>query len=197
MKIIGMTGGVGSGKSTLIQEIAKQFHARVIFSDEAAKMLEEKGGACHAQIVSLLGKEILKPDGSLNKKAMAEKIFADDALLHAVNGILHPAVKAYIVSEIDKERKAGEYTLFIVEAALLIEERYDLICDELWYVYCDEEVRRARLKESRGYSDEKINQIFASQLSDAQFREGCQRVIDNSGELKDALQQVHRLLEES
>ena len=70
----------------------------------------------------------------------------------------------------------------VIEAALLLEEHYDQICDEIWYVYTQESVRRQRLQESRGYSDEKITQMMKTQLPDAYFREHCQFVVDNSSD---------------
>ena len=81
-----------------------------------------------------------------------------------------------------------------IEAALLIECGYDKIVDELWYIYADKEVRRQRLKESRGYSDEKIDNIFKNQLSEDKFRSHCKVVIDNSGTLEDTCKQIDRAL---
>ena len=77
-----------------------------------------------------------------------------------------------------------------------MEKGYDKILDEIWYVYASEETRRKRLKESRGYSDEKIDSIFAAQLSEEEFRKKCQRVIDNDGDFAEAKQAVDRLIEE-
>ena len=93
----------------------------------------------------------------------------------------------------DEKKKDGtEY--FILEAALLIEEGYDEILDELWYVYVPEDIRRSRLKESRGYSDEKIDDIFASQLSEEEFKNNCRRMIDNSGSIYTTMKQIDRIL---
>ena len=83
-----------------------------------------------------------------------------------------------------------------MEAALLIENGYDKIADELWYVYASEDVRRQRLRDSRGYSDEKITSILEKQLDDATFREHCQFVIDNSGSLQEAAAQIDQRLSE-
>ena len=91
-------------------------------------------------------------------------------------------------TELLGRRSVREIPLFILEAALLIECGYRSDVDEMWYVYCDEAVRRERLKASRGYSDEKITSIMASQLTDQQFREGSDEVIDNSG----APEKTHR-----
>ena len=82
----------------------------------------------------------------------------------------------------------------ILEAALLIEEHYDEICDELWYIYTSEENRRLRLKESRGYSDEKIDNIFASQLSEAEYRSACQKCIDNNGTVEHTYMQIEEII---
>ena len=78
--------------------------------------------------------------------------------------------------------------------ALLIEDGYKKICDELWYIYADENRRRDRLRKSRGYSDEKINAIFASQLSEELFRRNCTHVIDNSGSVEESYRQIRSIL---
>ena len=79
-------------------------------------------------------------------------------------------------------RIRGDADYFFVESALLYEDHYETVCDEFWYVYAPESVRRQRLKASRGYSDEKIDSILKSQLSDKSFRSICTQVIDNSGD---------------
>ena len=84
-----------------------------------------------------------------------------------------------------------------LEAALLIEEHYDAICDELWYIYTNEDKRRARLIASRGYSNEKIDQIFKSQLSEETYRRACKVVIDNNGTVEQALEQIEKHLRRS
>ena len=112
-----------------------------------------------------------------------------------LNRIVHPAVREYILETIRTQRAEGT-RLFFLEAALLIEEKYNEICDELWYVYADEAVRRKRLKESRGYTDSKITSMIRSQLPEQRFREAADFVINNSGSLADSLRQVDSRLEE-
>lgn len=85
--------------------------------------------------------------------------------------------------------------LFFVEAALLIESGYEHIVDEMWYIYAREDVRRRRLSESRGYTPEKIEKIIASQLSEEEFRQHCDFVIDNSDSLEDSYRQIRQKLE--
>ena len=93
-----------------------------------------------------------------------------------------------------KEARQKGFAFFFIEAALLIEDHYDKIVDELWYIYADEDIRRKRLKESRGYSDEKIDGIFDSQSSDDTFRKHCSVVIDNSGSIKETREQIKQYL---
>ena len=190
MKTIGITGGVGCGKSAVIKYIEDNYNARIIFADNLAYELESPGHECYDDIVALLGKEILSEDGCIDKRAMAAKIFTDQDLLLKVNGIIHPAVKRYILQAIEDEKAAGKYDLFVLEAALLIEEKYYEILDELWYVRCDEDIRRERLKVTRGYSDEKIDKIMSTQCDDETFLKHCVHVIDNNGSLEEAYSQV-------
>ncbi len=195
MKTIGITGGVGSGKSAVLEYIAEKYNALVIYADKLAYELESPGHICYDRIVELLGRDILDSDGFINKKAMAEKIFADNDLLREVNDIVHPAVKDYITDRIRRELEYDEYDYFVLEAALLIEEKYYEILDELWYVRADEDMRRQRLRSSRGYSDEKIDSIIDSQLDDQTYMKYCLHVIDNSGNLTDTYAQVDALMD--
>lgn len=194
MKVIGITGGVGSGKSALLAYIKENYNCRIILADQAAHQVKEPGQPCYEKLVELLSEEILDENGTIHKEKMAEKIFSDGKLLEAVNAIIHPAVKELILGEIQKERTKGEIRYFFVEAALLIECGYLNIVDEMWYIYAQEQVRRNRLSLSRGYSEDKIDSIMASQLSEAEFRKNCKVVIDNSGNLEEAFQQIDREL---
>lgn len=183
MQVIGITGGVGAGKTQVLDIINEITNCRIIRADELAKKLECRGNVCYEPIIELLGRDILDEEEQIIPKKMAAKIFENQDLLEKVNEIIHPAVKQKILDYIDDETERGEIDYFFIEAALLIEDGYDLICDELWYVYASEMTRRIRLKESRGYSDEKIDSIMASQLDEATFRRYCTNVIDNDGNL--------------
>lgn len=196
MKVIGITGGVGAGKSALLSYIKENYNCRILMADEVAHQVKEPGQPCYEKLVKLLSKEILNEDGTINKLKMAEKIFASDEILFQVNQIIHPAVKELILHAIEEERKSNLHDFFFVEAALLIEDGYLEIVDEMWYIYAREEVRRKRLKESRKYSDEKIDSIMESQLSEAEFCKYCKVVIDNSNTLTEAYAQINEKLGE-
>ncbi len=194
MKIIGITGGVGAGKSAVLSYIREHYNCRVVLADEVAHKVKEPGERCYDRLVALLSEDVLLADGFIDKKKMADKIFADEQLLDEVNSIIHPAVMDYIVEAVAAEKEKDKLDYFFVEAALLIEAGYLEIVDEMWYIYAREEVRRKRLKETRGYTDEKIDAIMEEQLSEEEFRRHCNVVIDNSDSLTWAYEQIDREL---
>ena len=191
MKFIGITGGVGAGKSAVLDYLATKPGVRVMLADEIAHELMEPGTDCYEQIRQAFPEhDIYKEDGHFDRIKLAKVIFSDENKRAGMNGIVHPAVKAYVIEEAERERQEGKLALLVLEAALLIEEHYDEICDELWYIYADEETRTERLKKNRGYSEEKIKSIFANQLSEDEFSEHCDFEIDNSGDFEDTKEQI-------
>lgn len=196
MKTIGITGGVGAGKSLVLNYLQNHYNARVYLADNIANDLKLPGQSCYDKIIDLLGKDITDSDGLIDKNKMAEKIFSHKELLNEVNRIIHPAVKEYVLSRIELERKKGEIDYFILEAALLIEEGYDQILDELWYIHADTSVRSQRLKETRNYTMDKINHIMDSQLSETEFRKHCKVVINNNSDEEALYSQIDHILEE-
>ena len=194
MKVIGVTGGVGAGKSEILTYIAENWDAAVVETDEVGYLVMRPGKSCFAPIVELFGPGILQEDGTLDRAKIAELVFGDKELLEKLNAIVHPAVKRYIQKAIDRER-ALDTDIFIVESALLVEDKYNAICDELWYIYADEETRTERLMKNRGYSKEKILSIFANQLSEDEFSEQCDFEIDNSGDFEDTKEQIKRRMQ--
>ena len=191
MKTIGITGG--AGKSQILAYIEKHCRCRILPADDAAHLVQEPGGPCYEPLIRLLGKEVLGPEGQIRREKMAEIIFRDGDMLKKVNAIVHPAVKKYILSAIEEERQNRRIDAFFVEAALLIEDGYEQLLDELWYIYAQKDVRKERLRLSRGYSPE----IFSSQLSEGEFLAHCKVVIDNSGSLSDTYRKVDEILKEA
>lgn len=192
---IGITGGIGAGKTEILGYIGKHYQCEIYLADEVAHRVKEPGTDCHRELLALLGTDILSKDGQIDRRKMAEKIFSSPELLTKTNEILHPAVRVYLLERLREARETGETELFFVEAALLIECGYGGLVDEMWYVYADREVRRARLRASRGYSEERIEGIMSKQLSEEEFRESCDFIIDNSGSLEDSCRQIDRKLE--
>lgn len=197
MRFIGITGGVGAGKSAILDYISGNYNARVMLADEIAHDLMMPGTKCYDTIKKTFANEnIFGEDGSLDRFKMAEIIFSDEKKREQMNGIVHPAVKEYILDVYREELEKQSLDYLILEAALLIEEHYDEICDELWYIDTNEENRRRRLKENRGYSDEKISGIFASQLTEEEYRRHCKKSIDNNGSVEETVLQIVKIFDE-
>ena len=193
-KVIGITGGVGAGKSTILSYLEQKYHAVVIRADEAAARLEEPGQLCYESIVREFGESFLEADGRLDRNKLAQEVFARPERLQKLNEIVHPAVREWIRNEIRKEQNQR---ITAIEAALLLESGYDQFCDEVWYIYVPEEERIRRLMDSRGYSEEKCRQIMANQLPESEFRRKCQFLIDNSlQDVQNTYGQIDKIIEQ-
>ncbi len=195
MRFIGITGGVGAGKTEILKYIRQHYKCEIHLADEAAHQVKRAGTVCFARLVELLGDEIVGADGEIDRAAMADRIFSEQGLLEKVNAIVHPAVREYLLEKLALAKTNPGVELFFVEAALLVETGYGELVDEMWYIYADESVRRERLKSARGYQDERIDRIIGSQLTEEEFRRASDFVIDNSGTLADSYRQIKKKLE--
>lgn len=194
MKIIGITGGVGSGKSEILKHLSKNPAFAVREADKIAHDYLDPGSRIFPKLIEVLGEDVLASDGQIDRKKMAELIFNDSDKKAAVDSLIHPAVEEFVRQDIANTEASGKYQIYFLEAALLIECGYDKICDELWYIYADREVRKKRLKESRAYSGEKTDAIINNQLPDGIYRERCGRTIDNSASLEKSLIEIDRII---
>ena len=195
MKFIGLTGGVGAGKTTVLKAMKRMYRVRILIADEIAHEQMEPGTQCYKRLYEVFGSyDIWREDGSINRPKMAELLFSDEEKRQTLNEVVHPAVKEYILGEVEKERQKGYYEYVILEAALLIEDHYDAVCDELWYVYASEQTRKKRLMADRGYSEQKVEQIFAAQLPDETYRKYCRVVIDNDRDEQYVLKQIKEMM---
>ena len=192
---IGVTGGVGAGKSTILQILEEQYDAYIIMADDVAKKLMNKGKASYRAIVKEFGEEILQTDGEIDRQKLSEIVFKDEEKLNLLNSIVHPLVKKAIVKEQKQVNKKDPDRLVVLEAALLIEAGYKELLDELWAVVVQKEIRIQRLMNDRGYTREKSESIIANQLSDDEFRANCDSIIDNSGTLEEAEEQIRKHFE--
>lgn len=203
IRVLGITGGVGAGKSTILGYLERQYGARIIELDQVARQLQEPGGSCYDSMVDLFGMECVRKDGTLDRAKIAEKVYQDAGLLEKLNRLVHPAVKKQVLADLQSADEAAESErakgrsescltgadgnfpgrLVVIESALLIDDQYDRICDEIWYIYAAQEKRRERLKASRGYSDRRIDSMFAAQRSEESFRKNTQYTIDNTDDI--------------
>ena len=196
MKVIGITGGVGCGKSMVLDLIKENFNAYIVKAYDVARHVLDKGEEGYYKALDFFGDEILDENSQINRNRLAEIVFNDSEKLGVLNGIVHPVVKENIKKEISSVRSCGKYDYFIVEAALLFDDHYESFCDEVWYIYADYDVRVKRLIESRGYSLQKIAGIMGNQMSEEEFREKSDYVIDNRNGIEETLAQLKKKLVE-
>lgn len=195
-QIIGLTGGVGCGKSTVLSVLLEHFHCLEVSTDEISRQQMEPGERVYRQVVQEFGAGILNEDSTVDRSRLAAAVFAEPEKLKRLNELTHPAVTERVLKIVDEERQAARYDAVVIETALLIEGHYDVFCDQVWYVYAPEKERRERLKKSRGYSDEKIDDLFARQQTEAAYRAVATAVIDNKDGTteQELLQRFHELL---
>ena len=195
MKVIGLTGGIGCGKSLVANILESKYGAYLLNTDAIAKAQMEPGGASYQSVVEYFGSEILAKDGTINRVKLAQIIFEDNDKRLMINKLTHPKVLEEVIKEINIIREKGTIPYVVIETALMIEAGYDFICDEVWYVYALEEDRRTRLKKDRDYSDEKIDAIFVNQSKEEEFRAKFTKVIENVGGVAKIEHQIQQLIE--
>lgn len=193
MLVFGITGGIGSGKSLVTKIMKEKFHSAVIDTDSIGHELLLKQGKAYSQVLAAFGNEILDKSGEISRKKLGSIVFSDQEKLKVLNAIVHPLVEKEVDDKIEIFRKEG-YSFLCLETALLIEVGYDKKCDEVWFVYADEEIRVRRLMEKRGLSKEKVTSILEKQSLEKEFRKIANRVIDNSKEECDTENQIREII---
>ena len=196
MKVYGITGGAGTGKSEVIKMLQQNFGGCVIRSDEVARELMQKGNISYQLIVEYFGRDILMDDGEIDRKKLADHVFNNKEALEKLNSMTHPYVKEEIRKLIAEAEASGECRFVALESAILLECGYEDICDEFWYVYTKPEIRRQRMKETRTYSDEKVDSVMRNQQPDEVFFEQCSFVIKNNTTLSDVYAQLKEKLDQ-
>ena len=189
MITIGITGGVGAGKSTVLDFLAEKYQAYVIKADEIGHLVMEPGQECYEPVIALFGKQIIKDDKTIDRRQVSDVVFSHPDMLERLNEIIHPAVKRYIRRQLELKRQQGQ-KICVVEAALLLEDHYQEFCDTIWYIHTDQEIRIRRLMENRGYTREKSISIIASQAPEEFFRANADYVVVNNTDLKETWQQI-------
>lgn len=176
MVVIGITGGIGAGKSKVLELLRERYDFNIYEADKVAMELQQPWQDCYSEMVLEFGDGILDQDKNINREELRKIVMSDGSKLEKINSIVHPAVKKYFLDIIEKDN----YPLIFIESAILLQDGYDKICDEIWYVCADRITRRNRIMQDRGYSLEKANSFMDNQPDDSFYREHSDRVIDNS-----------------
>ena len=189
MKVIGLTGSIGSGKST-VAGLFKELGAEVIDADQVSRQVVEPGSKTLNQLTSEFGDQILNPDGSLNRAHVADIVFESDEKRQLLNSIIHPAIYNKIVNLIEEYREKG-CELVVLEAALMLEKGGLLkLTDHLVVVSIDEETQLKRLEQRGGLTTEQMKARIKTQLGNDEKIKHADFVIDNSGNLENTRTQV-------
>lgn len=191
--VIGVIGGVGAGKSSVLDVLTQEYQFATYRTDDIAKSFYVHGHPVFEALKELLGADIERADGSVDLPAFAAKIYGtgNAKTRAAVDHIVHPAVWKYVDAQVRAARKSGAD--IVVETALPTAHFVEL-CDEVWFVYTEEAVRIARLMETRGYSKEKARAMIHAQIPDDDYASMADVVIDNSGSREETEGRIRAVL---
>ncbi len=190
--IMGLTGGIASGKST-VSALFVAKGARLVDADVIARGVMLPGHPVLAAAVEHFGQTILLPDGTLNRAALGEIVFHDQAALQVLNNLTHPAIRQEIKETMYAMEEEDPLSLIVVDIPLLYESELDNLFKKITVVYVPREIQLARLMERNGLSLEQATGRLDAQMDIEEKRRRADYVIDNSGELTHTEQQVAEL----
>lgn len=195
MRIIGLTGGIGSGKSTVLDILKNEYNAHILLADDIGRQAFDIGTNTYNQMIEVFGESILNEDKTLNRAEIARIIMSDREKLAKQNSIIHPYVIERIESELDMlKEKEQKGSLVAVESAILYEAQCDKLCDEVWAVVTPHNARIDRLGAARGYTTERTLSFMAHQMSDEEYISLADKVIYNRGTVSDLAATIRRLV---
>lgn len=192
-KIIGITGGIASGKSTVVDEVRKHGY-QVIDADQVVHELQAKGGKLYQALLDWLGDGILKSDGELDRQKLGQMIFASKEMLAKSSQIQNGIIRQELARRRDELAKSQE--VFFMDIPLLIERDYVDWFDDIWLVFIDEKTQLERLVLRNHLTREEAQKRIASQMSTEAKKTFADKLLDNSGDIAALKKKVAELLAE-
>lgn len=189
---IGITGGIGSGKST-VARILEKYGAKLILADDMAKEIVKPGMPAYESIIFEFGTEILHTDGSINRKKLGDIVFSDNSKLNILNQITHGIVAEKISSQLRELRNENK-KLVVVEAIVPIEQGFLDLVDTVWVVLVPEPIRIERIIKRNDITHSEAKQRVRSQMSDAMYKSIADKVIYNNGNIAELEEKVWEAL---
>lgn len=189
MKIIGLTGGIGSGKSTVARKL-KDLGAFIIDADETAHSIQEPHKPAWQDIVEYFGEEILNPDMTINREKVGEIVFSDPEKLAVLNKLTHPRIMESLKDEFRIIKAGNPDAIVVLEVPLLYETYMERMCNEVWVVWVDRETQIERLTKRNKYSREEALRRIEAQLSLDEKARRADVVIDNRGTIEETISSV-------
>lgn len=193
MKVIGLTGGTGSGKSVVSKSLAEA-GAVIVDADQIAHEIILKGEPAYQEIIEYYGTGILDEDGNIIRKKLGEIVFNDGEKLAFLNQCTHKYICAEVDRQIAAAKAVGTATAIVLDAPLLLEAGLEQVCDGVWVVYADPEVRAQRVMARDGVTYELAKARIANQKSWEEYKQAADTVIDNSKDLAYLQGQLSELL---
>ena len=187
--VIGLTGGIASGKSTVAKTLADQ-GALIIDGDETAHRLMEPHQAAWEEIVQAFGREILNPDMTINRLQLGAMVFDDNSKLQVLNRITHPLVLESFKTQILQIEAIQPEAVVIMDVPLLYEAHMDQLCDQVWVVWVDRETQIKRLMERNHFTREEAVKRIESQMPLDEKAKRADVVIDNSKSVEETIRSV-------
>ncbi len=191
MRVVGLTGGIGSGKSAA-SAILRELGATVIDADKVGHQVYEPGTPCWHDLVAAFGEDIVGSGGSIDRKKLGTRVFADPQLLEKLNTLVWPRIAEAIQERIATMRAEGLAAPIVVEAAVLIEAGWQTLVDEVWVVATAREHAIERVVATRGLARDEVERRLANQISDAERAKGAACVIRNDGTLDELRRRLER-----
>lgn len=189
--LIGLTGGIGSGKST-VSKYLSEHGCTIVDADQIARLVVEPGSEALEEIKKVFGAKFLTPDGRLDRKKLGRLVFANKKMLAKLEAILNSKING----EIWRQIQEADTDIVVLDAATLIEAGYDQNVERLWIVDADDEVRIERVMERDGMSREDVINRMNNQMSREKRLDRECTVIDNSGTVEETYENVRKALEE-
>lgn len=192
-KIIGITGGIASGKSTVVAEIKKHGY-QVIDADQVVHELQAKGGKLYQALCNWLGTDILQENGELDRKKLGQLIFSSKDMLEKSSRLQNGIIREELARRRDELAKTQK--VFFMDIPLLIEHDYMEWFDDIWLVHLDEKTQLERLVMRNHFSKEEAKKRMTSQMSTEAKKPYADKLLDNSGDLTELKAQINQLLQE-
>ncbi|MGX6961479.1 dephospho-CoA kinase [Vagococcus xieshaowenii] len=191
--ILGLTGGIATGKST-VSQMFSQKNIPIIDADLIAREVVEPGTTGLEQVVAIFGQEMLNEEGSLNRKKLGELVFSEEQALEKLNAILGKEIRRVILERIE-ERRSEEHLMMVVDIPLLYENGYETLMDAVMVVYLPVDVQRERLMQRDKLNKQQANERLSSQWSIERKKERADFIIDNTGTIFETQKQVDNWLQ--
>ncbi|MFR7989878.1 MAG: dephospho-CoA kinase [Anaerovoracaceae bacterium] len=193
MKVIGLTGGIGAGKST-VSNILREKGCCIIDADAISHQITEKGSDTLQQLAKAFGEDILFDDGSLDRKKLAAIAFSDEKQRRKLEDLTTKRVLSLIDQTLQNLRRESSYDIIFIDAPLLFETGADKMTDLVWLVTAEKETRIARVMERDGATRQQVLARMSSQMDDREKERRTEEIIDNSKGKEELRRQVEQLL---